>query len=246
MNGYPAVLTAALIVAATVLAGGSRPERRLRRIRWAGDGPRPHPVARALRGLPALRRLHGGGYPEKSEPPVVDVAELAVRLAALVRAGLPPHRGWEALAQAPGTTRDTCAVVAAHLAAGGTAGDGLRTVPGPDGLAWLAVAHDSADRAGAPLADVLDGFAVGMREDERAAADRDAALAGPRATGTVLSALPAAGIGLGFLLGANPVAALLGTGPGRGALVAGVGLWLAGRRWTAVLVGRAERAGERV
>ncbi len=174
----------------------------------------------------------------------MDVAELADRLAALVGAGLPAGRAWALLAQVPGPARHVCAVVAAQVGAGGRAGDGLRAAPGPPGLGWLAVACDTAEQAGSPLVDVLTGFAAALRSDEQAATDRAAAMAGPRATATVLSALPVAGGGLGFLLGANPVTTLVGTGPGRVVLLAGAGAWASGRWWIRALVARAERAGE--
>jgi tight adherence protein B len=134
--------------------------------------------------------------------------------------------------------------VALGLDAGGDIGDGLRSVRGPDGLSWLATAQDSAERTGAPLAGVLDAFARGLREDERAEAEREAALAGPRASGTVLGLLPAVGIGLGYLLGADPLGTLVLTGVGRVCLVVGTGLWLCGWWWTRVLLDRAERAGD--
>jgi tight adherence protein B len=174
----------------------------------------------------------------------LDVAGLAERVAALTRAGLPPARVWDLLAATTGPAQLVCAEVAAHLSAGGSTGAALRAVPGPPALRWLSVAQDGAERAGAPLADVLDGFADALREEEQAAAERETALAGPRATATVLAALPLAGLGLGYLLGANPLGALLGTGPGRVCLVAGTGLWLTGRSWTRALIRRAERAGQ--
>jgi tight adherence protein B len=197
------------------------------------------------RGTPTARvravlfRLH----PSRSAAADLDVAELADHLASLVRAGLPPGRAWRVLASVPGEAQDVCRTVADRLAAGGSVGEGLGTVAGPVGLSWLAMVQESAERTGAPLARVLDAFAHGLREDARAAAEREAALAGPRATGTVLGLLPVAGIGLGHLMGATPVRTLLFTGAGRGCLALGTGLWLFGWWWTRVLIRRAERAG---
>lgn len=198
-----------------------------------------HLVARARTFLLRMRPL-------RSAPGAVtvDVAELADQLASLMRAGLPPTRAWQALASVPGDAQEVCRSVADRLAIGGSASDGLRVVAGPAGLSWLATTQESAERIGAPLAQVLDAFADGCREDDRAAAEREAALAGPRASGTVLGLLPAVGIGFGYLLGAAPLRTLLFTGAGRGCLVVGAGLWLLGWWWTRILILRAERAGD--
>jgi tight adherence protein B len=58
----------------------------------------------------------------------------------------------------------------------------------------------------------------------------------------VLGWLPAAGVVLGALVGADPVRVLLLTGPGRLCLVAGLLLWAAGRGWSRALVRRAAAA----
>jgi tight adherence protein B len=169
---------------------------------------------------------------------------LAEQVAALSRAGLAWPRVWQALAAGPGPESAVCAVVARQVATGGTVGGGLRSVDGAPLLGWLAIACDVAEQAGAPVAEVLDRFAAAVRADAAAAADRDAALAGPRATAMVLSWLPLGGLGLGFLIGADPVGTLLGTVPGRVCLVIGGGMWALGRWWTRVLVRRAEEAGQ--
>ena len=69
------------------------------------------------------------------------------------------------------------------------------------------------------------------------------ALAGPRATASVLAALPLAGIGLGALIGVNVPAVLLGTPLGWACTVGGGLLWAAGRGWSARLVRSAARVG---
>jgi tight adherence protein B len=208
-------------------------------------GPRNRSVTVTER-TDRIRRVLLRLRPSRSAAPerTVDVAELADYLASLVRAGLPPGRAWHVLATTPGPAPGVCRSVTARLAAGGSVGEGLRAVEGPVGLSWLAMALESAERTGAPLAQVLDAFAHGLREDARAAAEREAALAGPRATRTVLSLLPAVGIGLGHLLGAAPVHTLLFTGAGRGCLISGLGLWLLGWWWFRILILRAERAGD--
>jgi tight adherence protein B len=111
-------------------------------------------------------------------------------------------------------------------------------------LGWLAVTVAVSERTGAPLAACLERLAAAVRAEAAAADERASALAGPRATAQVLGWLPAAGIGLGALVGADPVHALLTTAPGRLCAAAGTALWLAGRLWSAALVRAAARAGE--
>ncbi len=99
-----------------------------------------------------------------------------------------------------------------------------------------------SERTGAPLARVLDGLTEAIRADLQAERERDAALAGPRATATVLSWLPLAGLGLGTLTGAGTLGVLFGTGAGRVCLVTGGLLWWIGRSWSRRLVRRADSA----
>ena len=180
---------------------------------------------------------------------VEDVVELIGRLAALSRAGLPAARIWAVLAEAGSPTDALAAVVAAVTSTGGTTGEGLRlAAAGLDGrtraaVGWLAMTSDVVDRSGAPPGLVLDGVAAGIRADLADHDDREAALAGPRATVMLLTALPVSGLGLGALMGAHPLAVLLGDTAGRACLLTAAGLWLAGRRWMARMVRVAATAG---
>src|SRR5690606_15572381 len=83
---------------------------------------------------------------------------------------------------------------------------------GPDVAAATAACRLSA-RTGAPLAEVVDVVVAGIAETVEAENLRRAALAGPRATARLLAWLPLAGVGLGAVLGADPVAVLLGGRP---------------------------------
>jgi tight adherence protein B len=96
----------------------------------------------------------------------------------------------------------------------------------------LAAAWQVAQRTGAPAARVLDQLAVGLRSDEDARGAAAAAMAGPRATARLLAWLPAAGLLLGQLIGADPVAVLAGTRLGRLSAVLGGVLAVAGWLWT--------------
>ena len=78
-------------------------------------------------------------------------------------------------------------------------------------LAELAACFDIAEASGCPLADVLTRFAAQLEVEDDAEAARQTALAGPKATVTLLTWLPLLGLGLGFCLGVDPLAMLLGT-----------------------------------
>ncbi len=183
-------------------------------------------------------------------PDGAGVAGLADRLAALSRAGLPPGDTWRVLATREDAAAPICRAVARTVGLGGTSAEGLRLAtrvaqgsPGARGgpVDWLALAFAVSQECGAPLAAVLDGVARVVREEHQAARERDAALAGPRATAAVLTWLPLAGLGLGGLTGTNSVRVLVSTGPGLVCLATGAALWWAGRWWMALLLRRAER-----
>jgi tight adherence protein B len=100
----------------------------------------------------------------------------------------------------------------------------------------LAACFDIAEASGCPLADVLTRFAAQLEVEDDAEAARQTALAGPKATVTLLTWLPLMGLGLGIALGVDPFAILVGTPLGMAALAAGVALTVAGRIWSARLV----------
>lgn len=97
-----------------------------------------------------------------------------------------------------------------------------------------------SESAGAPLATSLERAAEHAEERIDALLGRQSALAAPRATGRILSLLPLLGLGLGVLMGSDPVGVLTGSILGALTGMLGLGLAFAGRRWTAALVHRAE------
>ncbi len=257
-----------LLVAVVVLVSGAallRPRGGARRLRSVRRRGATGPAARVLRpvgrwlGRSGSRGDAGVGARGRDDDggPLEAVVALLDRLSALSRAGLAPHQVWEQLAATPGPVRPVCAYVAESVGAGGSVGLALHhaasllpprprradVVDPADVLRWLAVALTVSERTGAPAAEGLDRLAAAVRAETAAADDRAAALAGPQATAQVLGWLPAAGVLLGALVGANPVRTLLLTGPGRVCLLLGGGLWLAGRWWSAALVRTAARAG---
>jgi tight adherence protein B len=131
-----------------------------------------------------------------------------------------------------------------HLAAAELHARRRRLLPGAPAadaaaLRQLVVALDVSERTGSAAGPTLNRLAEGLREAEAAAGERESALAGPRASATVLGVLPLAGLAMGGLLGADPLHVLVGTGPGRVSLVLGCGLWAVGRLWSRALVRRA-------
>lgn len=85
---------------------------------------------------------------------------------------------------------------------------------------------------GCPLREAIEIAVAGLQAEEELAAARDVAVAGPRLTSWVLAALPLAGIGLGVMLGADPIGAM--TDGGVGTIAAGLAglLVLIGVRWS--------------
>lgn len=105
----------------------------------------------------------------------------------------------------------------------------------------LAACWQVSERTGAPLAEVLERFARYLENDIDLLQMREAAMGGPKATGRILSWLPLLGLGLGLVMGTDPLGVLFGSV--FGALICCVGLTLAlvGSRWTARLICRAEK-----
>ena len=104
----------------------------------------------------------------------------------------------------------------------------------------LQVSLRMSESAGAPLATSLERAAEHAEERIDALLGRQSALAAPRATGRILSWLPLLGLGLGVLMGSDPVGVLTGSILGVLTGLLGLGLAFVGRRWTAALVHRAE------
>lgn len=146
-------------------------------------------------------------------------------LAADLRAGLPPP-------VAP----------AASIAFASAAGPSSTVPVGPgDRLAELtSAACRLAEQTGAPLADLLERIECDARAADRLAAGAVAQAAGARATAMLLAGLPAAGIGIGYGMGVDPLGVLLDTPLGALCAVAAIVLQIAGLMWSARLT-RIER-----
>ena len=129
----------------------------------------------------------------------------------------------------------------AHLACTQLLENGTRMRPhSHERLYDLQLSLRMSESAGAPLATSLERAAEHAEERIDALLGRQSALAAPRATGRILSWLPLLGLGLGVLMGSDPVGVLTGSILGVLTGLLGLGLAFAGRRWTAALVHRAE------
>ncbi|MFE5836880.1 hypothetical protein [Arthrobacter sp. NPDC056493] len=192
----------------------------------------------------------------------VSLTVVVQQLAALLKGGRSPSRLWDELWQLyvergsadddprrPRLSPGSAAVLSAARGAalrGGPVAEAIRSAcsssrhgdGGRELRIWaeLAACFEIAAASGCPLADVLTRFAAQLEVEDDAEAARQTALAGPKATVALLTWLPLLGLGLGVCLGVDPLAMLLGTPFGVAALVAGIGLTVAGRIWSARLV----------
>jgi tight adherence protein B len=263
-----AVLVATLMLAALlVLRPPQGPATRFRR----ATGSVAPSVAGTLWVRLARRVRPGAGRPATlgSAVPMTLVVQ---QLAALLKGGRTPGRLWDELwfvygagnqtpssgphagLQGIGLTRGSTAMLAAARAAAGTGAPVSEAIrrsllvafPRADRECriWsqLAACFDIAEASGCPLADVLARFAAQLEVEDDADAARQTALAGPKATVSLLTWLPLMGLGLGMALGVDPLAILLGTPLGLAALVAGIALAVTGRVWSARLVAAAAGA----
>lgn len=255
MNGPP-VAALALAVALLLPAsphrrlarpGDRRRSRRSRRpIRLAGGGtvaaigaaslPTALSLTAAILGLTVVwrhrrrarrRRAVAEGRALESALEVL-VGELAV--------GAPPVRAFEVAAAETDqpTVAAGLATVAARARLGADVPAGLRGIAEHAALPvhWqrLAVYWQLAADHGLAIAVLMRAAQCDIAERQRFAARLAAGLAGARASAALLAGLPALGVALGELIGARPIAFLLGDA-GAVLLIAGVTLACLGLLW---------------
>lgn len=88
-----------------------------------------------------------------------------------------------------------------------------------------------AEVTGAPLAEVLDRLDADLRATDRLRAVAAAQAAGARASAWLLAAMPAAGLAIGYAIGADPGRVLLHTPLGAACLFLAVLLQISGIAW---------------
>jgi tight adherence protein B len=123
---------------------------------------------------------------------------------------------------------------------GGDVAAALRAVPDAPAAAGLASAWATAHASGAGLAGVVERVVAELAERLELRHEVAAQLAAPRATARLLALLPLGGMGLGVMLGVDPVSMLLGSTLGLCCLLAGSLLALAGVVWVDRLARRAQ------
>lgn len=172
----------------------------------------------------------------------VEVAHACEVLSAHLRVGQVPT---EALAVAA----QDCAVLERASAVHGVGGDVTAVwrvqarQPGRGGLLELARAWQVSAQTGAPLAGTLAQVAAALSAEESLRTVVSGELASPRATSKVMAALPACGIGIGYLLGGSPIQWLLAGPAGWLCVVGGVVLAGIGVIWIELLARQASTAG---
>lgn len=205
----------ALVLAATVLRGPGAGAVTFAGVIAVGAASRLAALSRRTRAEHAVR---------------TEVADACSVIANQVRVGRIPA---EALALAA-EDAEVLAVAARVQRNGGDVVTALleqADQPGCRGLRDLARAWRVGTRTGAPMAELLDQVAHALRSDQSAERTVSAELAGPRATGHIMAVLPLCGIGLGYLLGGDPLGFLVGGPLGWACLALGSALAAAGVFW---------------
>ncbi|HET7311077.1 MAG TPA: type II secretion system F family protein [Mycobacteriales bacterium] len=185
---------------------------------------------------PLLRRRAEGRLRARRRDASVDVV---FSLAAELRAGRTPAQALVGAAQATEVLRVPLTGAATAVRAGAPAAEPLHVVSQLDGcevLAAVGAVWRVTEQAGGAVADVLERLGMALDAD---AADRrafEAALAGPRASMTLLAGLPALGLGMGQSVGAHPLRLLLHRPVGWALLAGAVLLEIAGVAWSRRLV----------
>lgn len=252
-------LAAACVVLAAVVVVWPRPGRRARRRRVlatpgpvaaagppAAGGP-ARPRSRA--SGPLLAGRHPGGPAWLLVVAAVAVATVLGGVVAGVVAGAyGALAARAALRRRAGAHRsahrsellDLLGAAAADLRAGLPAATALAGLPDParsphpsgDPLVRrVRAAVLLAEQTGAPLAEVIERVEADARAADRARSAAAAHAAGSRATAWLLAGLPAGGLALGYLIGADPVRVLLHTPIGAACAFGAVVLQLAGLAW---------------
>lgn len=219
-------LLVAGVILVVVLVIAAAPPRR----------PQAAPAAGSPAGRSPLTRLQ-----RTPAPGPLDVARLVERLATVTASGVAPRRAWSAVADSlkSGPLTELARAV-------GTGGDPRRAATGSlahsGEIASLGAALSLCERTGAPTGPILLTLAGALRDVADAELARRSAFAGPLATARILLGLPLAGLGLGMLLGADPLAVLL-HGSGLLLLLGGLALTAAGWWWMRSLLSAAQARG---
>lgn len=231
-------LLASVICAACAAALWVRPiaELRIHSIAASPDSPLTSLRGRIERNLvliPGVQHMRGERLRAQRR---ADSLRILGGFGAELAAGHPPQTAMaRALSPSNGWTR-----TAAACSWGGDIPQALEL----DGLEHpaalrLAACWRVTERTGAPLVGVVQRLAAAERDMDEARVHMHSALAGPRATARMLALLPVIGVGLGFVMGVNPLGWFLSTVWGMTVLAVGIALVGLGIWWTNRIVARA-------
>jgi tight adherence protein B len=197
-----------------------------------------------LVGTLALRRRRSAARCTRAAEAAVLQSALDILVGEL-RVGAHPVVAFDVAAgEVDGTVATGLHAVAARARLGADVAGGLRSFAASSRLPahWqrLALFWELAQRHGLGIATLMRAAHRDIVERERFSARVDAGMAGARATAGVLAGLPVLGIGLGQLIGAEPLSFLLSRGVGGWLLVVGVILACCGLVWSDRITGRAQ------
>jgi len=189
-------------------------------------------LARRRRRRSARRRVEGRRVSDALE---ILIGELQV--------GAHPVRAFTiAAGESDGSVGELLRAVAARARLGADVVAGLRSAAAQSAVPsyWLrlAVFWELAVEHGLPMSVLMRAAHRDIVERQRFSDRLQDALSGARATAVILAGLPALGVLLGQLIGADPLRFLFGRGVGGAFLVAGVGLIAAGLVWANRIIDR--------
>lgn len=179
----------------------------------------------------------------RNEPTPTEKLGAALRsLASELRAGVAPG---EALARAAGIPPLwPNALTAARLGEPVDSGflvDAERDAALAASLRQLAACWHVGVTRGSGLAVSVERLALSLRTQQELQTTLRNELAAPRATSRMLAFLPVVGVGMGYLLGADPIAWFLSSSIGAVVFAIALALTLAGSAWTRAIVRRVDR-----
>lgn len=183
----------------------------------------------------------------KNQEPDTDVGSLIAQVATLLRSGIGLEEAWaQALLETAPEIRGDAWMRASHrVAAGEEIGDVLNglapEVSQPQALIGAGAASRLAKELGSSAADVLEECVDTVTHLQEAAAERHAALAGPRTTMRVLLALPLVALMLFQGAGVGAIEVLLLKPVGWFCVALGGLLLWWGHRWVNKLLTAAQR-----
>jgi tight adherence protein B len=186
----------------------------------------------------------------RSDRGIAESRELETAIDVLVgelRVGAHPAAAFAVAAdETAGPVAGACRAVAARARLGADVAAGLRGVGETSALRtqWerLAVCWHLAADHGLAMSALMHAAQRDIAERQRFSDQVRSAMAGARATATILASLPVLSVLMGQLIGARPIAFLLGGQLGGCLLVVGLTLICGGLLWSDHITGQAVRA----